>query len=107
MGQAVGYHVGYHVGMSNRFHPDTKILFVTTGIFLQRLVNDEEFLDSITHVILDEVHERDVDIDFTMVILKHLLHKKKINIVLMSATINTELFSHYFAQEAIDKVLSE
>ncbi len=57
-----------------------------------------------THVILDEVHERDVDIDFTMVILKHLLatKKNKFKLILMSATINTELFSHYFAKEAID-----
>jgi HrpA-like RNA helicase len=57
MGEGVGYTVGYHVGMANRFHTDTKILFVTTGIFLQRLVNDASFLDSWTHVILDEVHE--------------------------------------------------
>lgn len=67
-------------------------------------MNDPTFLDTITHVILDEVHERDVDIDFTMVILKHLLSakKNKFKLVLMSATINTELFSHYFAKEAIE-----
>lgn len=59
--------------MANRFNKETKILFVTTGIFLQRLVNDQAFLDTVSYVILDEVHERDVDIDFTMVILKHLL----------------------------------
>ena len=85
--------------MANRFIQETKVLFVTTGIFLQRLVNDSEFLDSVGYVILDEVHERDVDIDFTMVILKHLLgtNKFKFKLILMSATINTELFSHYFA----------
>jgi len=90
--------------MANRFIQETKVLFVTTGIFLQRLVNDSEFLDSVGYVILDEVHERDVDIDFTMVILKHLLgtNKFKFKLILMSATINTELFSHYFAWEAID-----
>jgi len=44
-----------------------------------------------------------------MVILKHLLatKKNKFKLVLMSATINTELFSHYFAKEAIELVLKE
>lgn len=109
LGESVGYSVGYHVGMANRFNKETKILFVTTGIFLQRLVNDPNFLDTVTYVILDEVHERDVDIDFTMVILKHLLatSKFKFKLILMSATINTELFSHYFAEEAINQTLSE
>ena len=46
-------------------------------------------LDRLSHVILDEVHERDIDSDFIMIALKHLLAKKPaIKVILMSATIN-------------------
>ena len=62
--------------MSRRKTPGvTKILFMTTGIFLQRLVNNPDSLRSYTHLIMDEVHERDLDIDFSLVVVKHLLAK--------------------------------
>ena len=46
---------------------------MTTGIFLMRFVNNPESFKNITHIIIDEVHERDLDIDFSLVVLKHLL----------------------------------
>lgn len=46
---------------------------MTTGIFLMRLVNNPESFNKYTHIIMDEVHERDLDIDFSLVVLKHLL----------------------------------
>ena len=51
----------------------TKVIFMTTGIFLMRLVNNPKSLRSYTHLIMDEVHERDLDIDFSLVVVKHLL----------------------------------
>ena len=51
----------------------TKILFMTTGLFLVKFVNNPQSLSKVTHIIMDEVHERDLDIDFSLVILKHLL----------------------------------
>ena len=45
---------------------------MTTGVFLQILANNQ-LVEKISHVILDEVHERDVDSDFSMIALKHLL----------------------------------
>ena len=80
---------------------------MTTGIFLQRVVNDEEFLNDKTHIILDEVHERDVDIDFTLVLMKHLLPEKRFKLILMSATIDTELFSGYFEKRSVADILKE
>jgi len=103
----VGDVVGYHVGMQVKASFRTRILFMTTGIFLQRLVNDDDFLKKVTHVVLDEVHERDCDIDFAMVILKHLLKKSYVKLILMSATINTELFAHYFSKSSIENINSE
>lgn len=89
--------VGYIVGLDRKMNDKTKILFVTTGIFLQILANNG-IIDKVSHVILDEVHERDIDSDFAMIALKHLLGgytKNKHNywnqyfrLILMSATIN-------------------
>ena len=62
------------MGMDANFTDRTKILFVTTGIFLQRLVYEREnFFDEYTHIIMDEVHERDIDIDFSLIIVKHFI----------------------------------
>ena len=87
-----------------------KCLFMTTGIFLQRLVNNPDSMKKITHIILDEVHERDLDTDFTLVVLKHLLLKEKegynFKLLLMSATFNTELFTNYFSHSSVQEVES-
>ena len=85
---------------------------------LMRLVNNPESLEKYTHIIMDEVHERDLDIDFSLVVIKHLLGKifngvqggpakpgslsnLKFKLLLMSATFNTELFRHYFSRSSI------
>jgi len=55
LGEKVGLRVGYQVGMqSRRTKGITKITFMTTGIFLQRLVNNPDSLKKCTHVIMDE-----------------------------------------------------
>lgn len=54
-------------------------------------------LDSISHVIVDEVHERSEESDFILLILKELLQKRSdLKVILMSATLNAKLFSDYF-----------
>ena len=96
--------------MESRSSPDTRILFMTTGIFLMRLVNNPDSLAKYTHIIMDEVHERDLDTDFSMVVLKHLLGKKdessplNFKLVLMSATFNTKLFADYFSRSSIANI---
>lgn len=108
MNVRLGELVGFHVGMNPNFSKEyTKILIVTTGIFLQRIIH-EKHLDEFTHIILDEVHERDVDIDFVLIMVKHILKRNKsIKLILMSATICTALFANFFSPkniEAIDDV---
>ena len=51
-----------------------------------------------THVILDEVHEREILCDFLLILLKNLLQTTRpdLKVILMSATVNSELFSKYF-----------
>lgn len=53
-------------------------------------------------IILDEIHERDIDSDFLLIILKYLLSlNKPIKVILMSATLDNKIFSHYFAKDEI------
>jgi len=86
---------------------------MTTGIFLMRLVNNPDSLAKYTHIIMDEVHERDLDTDFSLVVLKHLLGNKdertsmlNFKLVLMSATFNTKLFADYFSRSSIANIES-
>ncbi|CAM9614623.1 unnamed protein product [Pylaiella littoralis] len=96
-GETVGGTVGYQIRLERRASEHTKLLFVTTGILLRRLQADPQ-LEGVTHVILDEVHERTVDSDFLIIILRDLaLQRKDLTLVLMSATLNADLFSNYFS----------
>lgn len=98
--------VGYHVRFDSKLpSAGGSITYCTTGILLQQLRNSaDEALEGVTHLVIDEVHERDILIDFLLIILKRALKERKIlgkpdvKVVLMSATMDTELFSNYFQQ---------
>lgn len=76
---------------------ETKILYCTTGIILQRLIHEKN-MNQYTHIILDEVHERDIEIDFLLIVVLRLLADKDCNtkIVLMSATLDKYKLIEYF-----------
>ena len=77
---------------------NTRLLFCTTRVLLRRLQSDAE-LSKVTHVIVDEVHERDLQSEFLLVVLKQLLVKRsELKLVLMSATADSDLFCNYFHQ---------
>ena len=98
----IGGTVGYHIGLEAKQSHQTQILFVTTGIMLNYLVHNPFMLSKIRYIVLDEVHERDLDLDFILMLMKCLLCRfKHIKLIVMSATINAELFSHYFSCEEI------
>lgn len=94
IGQTVGYSIRLEAKRSSR----TRLLFCTTGILLRNLENDPELKQGpISHIIVDEVHERSIDSDFLLIVLKDLLRKRpNLKLVLMSATLNAALFSEYF-----------
>ncbi|XP_022027581.1 DExH-box ATP-dependent RNA helicase DExH7, chloroplastic isoform X2 [Helianthus annuus] len=94
--------VGYQVRLDSARTERTKLLFCTTGILLRMIVGNKSFAD-ITHVIVDEVHERSLLGDFLLIILKNFIEKQsaqrtqqKLKVILMSATVDSQLFSHYF-----------
>ncbi|KAL4654864.1 hypothetical protein ACB092_01G411400 [Castanea dentata] len=94
--------VGYQVRLDSARSEKTKLLFCTTGILLRKFAGDKNLSD-ITHVIVDEVHERSLLGDFLLIVLKNLIEKQsahgapKLKIILMSATVDSNLFSRYFS----------
>ncbi|KAK4546408.1 hypothetical protein LTR36_002085 [Oleoguttula mirabilis] len=102
----VGDEVGYAIrGEAKQKAGITKITFVTTGVLLRRLqtagggaddvVNS---LADVSHVVIDEVHERSLDTDFLLVLLRDVLRKRKdLKLVLMSATLDAAVFEQYFS----------
>ncbi|KAK9844162.1 hypothetical protein WJX81_006552 [Elliptochloris bilobata] len=96
-GEALGETVGYQIRMEARRSAATRLLFCTTGVLLRRLIGDP-LLAGTTHVLVDEVHERSLDSDFLLVLLKELLAQRRdLKLVLMSATVNEAAFSGYFS----------
>ncbi|KAI0041900.1 P-loop containing nucleoside triphosphate hydrolase protein [Auriscalpium vulgare] len=88
--------VGYSIRGESKQTDKTKLLFCTTGVLLRRLSTGDQFSD-VSHVVVDEVHERSVDGDFLLLELKELLLVNPLlKVVLMSATINHETFVQYF-----------
>ncbi|WOO80898.1 Putative DEAH-box ATP-dependent helicase [Vanrija pseudolonga] len=89
--------VGYAIRGEARRSRDTRLLFCTTGIVLRRLGTGDADLSNVSHVIVDEAHERGVDTDLLICLLRDLLERNKtIKVVLMSATINEQIFIDYF-----------
>ncbi|OVA00884.1 Helicase [Macleaya cordata] len=95
-GEPLGESVGYKVRLEGMKGKNTHLLFCTSGILLRRLLTDRN-LNGITHVFVDEIHERGMNEDFLLIVLKDLLPRRRdLRLILMSATLNAELFSNYF-----------
>ncbi|KFO59204.1 putative ATP-dependent RNA helicase DHX36, partial [Corvus brachyrhynchos] len=92
-----GRSTGYQIRLQSRLpRKQGSILYCTTGIVLQWLQSDKH-LSSISHVVLDEIHERNLQSDVLMSIIKDLLNvRQDLKVILMSATLNAEKFSEYF-----------
>jgi ATP-dependent RNA helicase DHX57 len=102
---SVGEEIGYAIrGESKQKPGTTKITFVTTGVLLRRLQtsggSSEDIiaaLADVSHVVVDEVHERSLDTDFLLVLLRDVLRKRNdLKVVLMSATLDANVFEAYF-----------
>lgn len=89
--------VGYSIRGESKSGRDTRLLFTTTGVLLRRLSSNDPDLRGISHVFVDEVHERGVDSDLLLLELREILKRNpNIRIILMSATIEKETFAQYF-----------
>ncbi|KAG1657328.1 putative ATP-dependent RNA helicase DHX34 [Nymphon striatum] len=96
--------VGYQIRFDKSKTQRTRILFLTEGLLLRQVCTDSA-LSSYNVIVLDEVHERHLHGDFLLGVLKCLIQQRKdIKIVLMSATINIELFVKYFNSAPVIQV---
>ncbi|XP_015225790.1 PREDICTED: ATP-dependent RNA helicase DHX36 isoform X1 [Cyprinodon variegatus] len=92
-----GKSCGYQIRLQSRLpRRQGSILYCTTGIILQWLRSDP-MLSSVSHLVLDEIHERNLQSDVLLIIVKELLNvRDDLKVILMSATLNAEKFSKYF-----------
>ncbi|EMR10458.1 hypothetical protein PNEG_01172 [Pneumocystis murina B123] len=103
--------IGYQVRFDNKLaKPVGSINYCTTGILLRQLQDlSSSILERVSHIIVDEVHERSIQTDFLLFVLKKIMKKRKssgltpIKIILMSATVDPTLFCKYFGEEFPDK----
>ncbi|CAM6097575.1 unnamed protein product [Calypogeia fissa] len=123
-GEQIGDTVGYQIRLESKGGKHSSLMFCTNGVLLRKLVGsggyskaqgaagatDDGILDEsaeldATHVIVDEIHERDRSADFLLIVLRDLLPlRPDLRLILMSATLDAELFSSYFNQCPIVQV---
>ncbi len=93
----LGGQVGYQVRFTDQVSDRTRVKLMTDGILLAEIQNDR-FLNGYDTIIIDEAHERSLNIDFLMGYLKLLLPKRPdLKVIITSATIDIERFSKHFA----------
>ncbi len=104
LGTGLGGAVGYQVRFADRTGPDTVIKLMTDGILLAETQSDRA-LTQYEVIILDEAHERSLNIDFLLGYLKRLLLKRpELKLIITSATIDPERFSRHFNDAPIIEV---
>jgi ATP-dependent RNA helicase HrpA len=103
LGQPLGQAVGYKIRFSDETKAESLIKLMTDGILLAEIRTDP-FLDRYDTLIIDEAHERSLNIDFLLGYLKWLLPKRQdLKLIITSATIDPERFSkHYDAAPVIE-----
>ncbi|XP_065851072.1 DExH-box ATP-dependent RNA helicase DExH6 isoform X2 [Euphorbia lathyris] len=110
-GENVGDDIGYKIRLESKGGRNSSIVFCTNGVLLRVLVSKgttrskrktssktaKDDLSSITHILVDEIHERDCYADFTLAIIRDILPlNPHLRLILMSATLDAGRFSQYF-----------
>ena len=95
LGEQIGETVGYQIRFEEEVGPRTRLRFVTEGVLTRRLLSDPH-LKGIAAVVLDEFHERHLESDLALALLKRLQHTRPdLRIVVMSATLDTGPVAQY------------
>ena len=103
----MGEHVGYKYRNSSKKgrHPNNKLLYATDGTIVAKLINDP-LLTEFDMVIIDEAHERKIQIDLLLYLLKHVLKKRpEFKLIIMSATVDSTLFKKYYNKFKYSEVI--
>lgn len=87
--------VGYAIRLESNTSKESRLIYATIGIVMRMLEGSNDLRD-ITHIVLDEVHERTIDSDFLLIVLRKLMARRPdLKVILMSATVDAERFSKY------------
>ncbi|SDB88393.1 ATP-dependent RNA helicase HrpA [Acinetobacter boissieri] len=104
VGEKLGQSIGFKVRFNEQGSNDALVRVMTDGILLAELVNDRYLLKYDT-IIIDEAHERSLNIDFIMGYLKQLLKKRPdLKVIITSATLDVNRFSQYFNNASVFEV---
>jgi ATP-dependent helicase HrpA len=100
----LGHAVGYKVRFSDKLSPQTYVKIMTDGILLAETQGDR-FLEQYDTIIIDEAHERSLNIDFLLGYLRQLLPKRPdLKLIITSATIDPQGFSRHFNDAPVIEV---
>ena len=104
LGQEVGQSVGYKVRFADRVNEVTRIKLLTDGMLLAEIQGDR-WLNEYDTLIIDEAHERSLNIDFLLGYLKQLLPMRpELKVIVTSATIDPQRFSRHFDDAPVIEV---
>jgi pre-mRNA-splicing factor ATP-dependent RNA helicase DHX15/PRP43 len=100
LGKEVGYK--YKGAPLESTSEETRLLYCTDGLILSRLLGGDSLLSEYIGIIIDEAHERHIQIDILLKLLKDLIIKRpEFKLIIMSATINAKVFKDYFKVQDI------
>jgi ATP-dependent helicase HrpA len=104
LGESIGKSVGYKIRFNDKTHSESLVKLMTDGILLAESQNDP-YLSQYDTIIIDEAHERSLNIDFLLGYLKWLLPKRPdLKVIITSATIDPQRFSTHFNNAPIIEV---
>ncbi|KAF2987961.1 hypothetical protein EK904_006235, partial [Melospiza melodia maxima] len=95
--EKIGQTIGYQIRLESRVSPKTLVTFCTNDMLLRTLMAGDSTLSTVTHVIVDEVHERDRFSDFLLIKLRDVLqNQNNLKLIISSAALDANLFIRYF-----------
>ncbi|NOT11045.1 MAG: ATP-dependent RNA helicase HrpA [Methylococcaceae bacterium] len=104
LGESIGKSVGYKIRFNDKTHADSLVKLMTDGILLAESQNDP-YLNQYDTIIIDEAHERSLNIDFLLGYMRWLLPKRPdLKLIITSATIDQQRFSTHFNNAPIIEV---
>ena len=99
LGSRIGEQVGFKIRFTDKTTPTTLVKLMTDGVLLAETQSDR-FLDQYEAIIIDEAHERSLNIDFLLAYLKQLIVRRPdLKLIITSATIDPEKFAAHFADD--------
>lgn len=97
----LGKEVGYFYMGDNKTMEDTRLIFTTPGSLKSKITRGDPYLNDYSCIILDEIHERSVQTDQLLLMMKDILKKRpEFRLILMSATLDLTIFKDYFTKKS-------